>query len=767
MSTAGLHALLCSVVGAALAAVAGALWQLVPSLINAGEIDVDVLSLVALAIFGGVMAGLCGGGVSLAHQLRQRPAAPAPTKRRRLRARVSIRYRWEALSPGLCALLRRPARELRGRPIFEALHPDDLTPLQDALRQAQQTGEAQTLNCRFIVPLSTPAGPFARTTFRSDTKVLPPLDPACFCHVRMRLRLRPAGPRGSAYILCRLIGRSRPAEFQQELDYVRQEADLVEQRLRRASADLSRLKKSYFELYHNAPVMYFRLDVRGRLIAFNDTLTRTLGYRRADLAHHSYGDLLEAAAESRVGLPLGQAPFREGEVETRWRTRSGTVLDVWIRTVADRDERGSVVRYRSAALDLTEKNRLANELRSRGDELERANERLRTINAELEDFTYVVSHDLKQPLRTLENYGHLLFEEYSNRLGPDGFQYIHHLIQASHRLGTLIDDLLSLSQAGRSAGPTQPFDLFEAVATARTDLVDLIQRKEATVLTEGSLPRVVGDRYRITQLLTNLIANGLKYNQSAQPQIVIAARQGGNSNGSSEVVVSVRDNGIGIDPAYHSQIFAPFRRLHQPDEYEGTGAGLAICKKIVEAHHGRIWVESRPGEGATFFFTLPNAPLAAAPLAGRLPRREDKDVAVPVAAEPAGPHIVLVEDEEVPAMIIQDHGRRAGQTVAWFTTAEEAWEYLQDHRADLLLFDINLRTSRIDGVELCRRVRTMSALRDTPVVLFERDQSTERVAELRAAGADFLLSKDVLPNAAVWQRRLGEILEQRRVPSPA
>src|SRR5205085_2808406 len=219
---------------------------------------------------------------------------------------------------------------------------------------------------------------------------------------------------------------------------------------------------------------------------------------------------------------------------------------------------------------------------------------------------------------------HLLAEEYSPQLGTDGFQYINHLIRASRRLGLLIDDLLNLSQAGRITRSAQAFDLIEAVATVRQDLADLIQRKAATVLTSGSLPRVVGDRQRITQLLTNLVANGLKYNQSPQPQVVIAAAP--SAENPDAVAVAVRDNGIGIDPAYHEQIFGIFRRLHQPEEYEGTGAGLAICKKIVEAHGGRIWVESRPGRGATFLFTLPNVPTARATEPPALRRRGDDTV---------------------------------------------------------------------------------------------------------------------------------------------
>src|SRR5262249_13579195 len=144
------------------------------------------------------------------------------------------------------------------------------------------------------------------------------------------------------------------------------------------------------------------------------------------------------------------------------------------------------------------------------------------------------------------------------------------------------------------------FDLGEAVSVVLADLADLIHRKGAQVRIEGTLPSVAGDRERIAQLLANLISNGLKYNQSVPPVVVI-----GTLLGNGNVTLFVRDNGIGIAPQYHAQIFRLFRRLHRRDEYEGNGAGLAICKKIVEAHGGRIWVESEVGRGATFYFTLP------------------------------------------------------------------------------------------------------------------------------------------------------------------
>ncbi len=775
MPNAPWRVLACSLTGAALAAASGLAWQLAPAL-SGGEIGLDACTLAALAALGAGTAGLVGGILTLTYErrlrgLHERPAAPpAPAAARRgaLRARLSARGRWEAVSPELCRLLRRPARALRDQPMVDVVHPDDHAKLRQALRQAWDEDQPRTITCRLVVPRKAPSQSYARTTFRSDTKLLPPVDPAAVRYVRLRLRVRHAGPDGPAVFHCRLRDLTDRFKYHRAARQARQAVQQHQRRLRRVAADLGRLKESYRELYHNAPVMYFSLDVDGRLVTFNDTLIRTLGYQRDALARHSYLNLLAPGAAP----PAGRAPFRDGEVETRWRSRTGAVLDVWIRTVAVLDEQGGFVRYRSAALDLTEKNRLANELRARGDELQRANDRLRTINSELEDFTYVVSHDLKEPLRTLQTYGHLLAEEYSAQLGADGFQYINHLIRASRRLGLLIDELLNLSQAGRITRSPQAFDLIEAVATARQDLADLIQRKEATVLTEGALSRVVGDRHRITQLLTNLIANGLKYNRSPQPQVVIAAGTATGPGGQAEVLVSVRDNGIGIDPAHHEQIFGIFRRLHQADEYEGTGAGLAICKKIVEGHGGRIWVESQPGAGATFFFTLPDiaAPSDDTPRTGVLPRSSDNvpvltELATPPPSAPVevaddGPRLVLVEDDPDTAHIIQRLGQLAGLTFTWFPSAEKAWVYLQEHCPDFLLFDIQL--PGMSGVDLCRRVRTRVALRQTPVALFVRDQDPGRLAELRAAGADFFLNKDLLAKPAEWQARLQDLLEQGR-----
>jgi light-regulated signal transduction histidine kinase (bacteriophytochrome) len=174
----------------------------------------------------------------------------------------------------------------------------------------------------------------------------------------------------------------------------------------------------------------------------------------------------------------------------------------------------------------------------------------------------------------------------------------------------LIQGLLHLSRAGKVTGEFEPVNLEEVVDVVKADLAELIRSRRAEVRSEGPLPTVFGDRDRLGQLLTNLIGNGLKYNQAETPRVEVGSLT--TEQGAAPwVTLYVRDNGIGIDPQFHGKIFLLFRRLHTREEFEGTGAGLAICKKIVQAHGGRIWVESTPNEGATFFVSLPRHPLEA------------------------------------------------------------------------------------------------------------------------------------------------------------
>ncbi|MBX6315116.1 MAG: histidine kinase [Isosphaeraceae bacterium] len=250
------------------------------------------------------------------------------------------------------------------------------------------------------------------------------------------------------------------------------------------------------------------------------------------------------------------------------------------------------------------------ELREMNERLARINEELIRKNKELDDFSYAVSHDLQEPLRTLIAFSDFLMRDYGDRLDEAGREYVRYLGEASRRMRALIHDLLACARAGRVTREFEPVDLEEVLEAVQTDLAELIRSRGAEVRVQVPLPRVWGDRDRIGQLFANLISNGLKYNRSPVPIVEIGT---GPDDRSGQATLWVRDNGIGIDPQFHAKIFQIFRRLHPREEYEGTGAGLAICQKIIQAHGGRIWVESVPGAGSTFYLTLPQPPGIAPP----------------------------------------------------------------------------------------------------------------------------------------------------------
>ena len=219
-------------------------------------------------------------------------------------------------------------------------------------------------------------------------------------------------------------------------------------------------------------------------------------------------------------------------------------------------------------------------------------------NGELEQFAYVASHDLQEPLRMVGSYTSLLKRRYQGKLDAEADEFIDFAMDGVNRMRALINDLLTYSRLGREERPLEVTDARAAVDRAVANLQTAIVERGA-VVTIGQLPTVMGNFSQLTQLFQNLVGNGLKFCKQNQPEIHIDAERNG-----PEWTLSVRDNGIGIDPQYRDRIFLIFQRLHKRDEYEGTGIGLAICRKVVEQHGGRIWVESEPGKGATFRFTL-------------------------------------------------------------------------------------------------------------------------------------------------------------------
>jgi PAS domain S-box-containing protein len=257
-----------------------------------------------------------------------------------------------------------------------------------------------------------------------------------------------------------------------------------------------------------------------------------------------------------------------------------------------RDPQGKIGGIIIFTEEITERKQAQEKLKAAIVDLERSNQ-------ELEQFAYVASHDLREPLRKIKSYTELLAQRYSDRFDDRAQKYMDYITDGATRMQGLIQDLLIYSRVGRGELTLAPTDLNAVVCRTLKDLSHAIEETQAE-LAISSLPTVAVNAIQIGQLFQNLIANALKFRGDRTPKIEIKA-----TCGDGHWMFSVRDNGIGMDPEYSDRIFIIFQRLHSQQEYPGTGIGLAICKKIVERHGGRIWVESKLGEGTSFYFTIP------------------------------------------------------------------------------------------------------------------------------------------------------------------
>ena len=220
-------------------------------------------------------------------------------------------------------------------------------------------------------------------------------------------------------------------------------------------------------------------------------------------------------------------------------------------------------------------------------------------NRDLEQFAYVASHDLQEPLRMVAAYTQLLAERYQGKLDANADKYIHYAVEGALRMQTLVQDLLAFSRVGRNGRIPQPVNMNGVVQLVMSNLRAAIRETNAQ-LDIQQLPEVVADATQMVQLFQNLIGNAIKFRSSDAPRVSITAQKGEQA-----WIFSVADDGIGIAPEHAETVFVIFKRLHTQAEYPGSGIGLAICQRIVEQHGGRIWVEAQPGHGSIFKFTLP------------------------------------------------------------------------------------------------------------------------------------------------------------------
>ena len=272
-------------------------------------------------------------------------------------------------------------------------------------------------------------------------------------------------------------------------------------------------------------------------------------------------------------------------------------LHLWVAARALRDDEGNIVGAIQSMRDITERKRAEEALARHARDLARS-------NRDLEQFAYVASHDLLEPLRMVRCFTELLSQHHREKLDPEAAEFMAFIIDGATRMQQLIDGLLSYSRVGTRGQPFKPTSSEAALEGALTNLSLGIQESGA-VVTHDPLPVVHADEVQLVQLFQNLLSNAIKFRSSEPPRIHISAKNAGN-----EWIFAVQDNGIGIESQYFERIFVIYSRLHTREEYPGTGLGLAICKRIVERHAGRIWVESQPGQGSTFYFTLPAGDLS-------------------------------------------------------------------------------------------------------------------------------------------------------------
>lgn len=273
----------------------------------------------------------------------------------------------------------------------------------------------------------------------------------------------------------------------------------------------------------------------------------------------------------------------------------GEIIWIWTQAFLIKDESGKISRITGIALDITERKKAEEEINTLLDELKRSNQ-------ELQQFAYVTSHDLQEPLRTIASFTQLLERRYKGKLDEDADEFMGYIVDASIRMKQMILDLLEYSRVGTRQGEYQPIDMESELENVFFNLNDLIGRNCAKI-THDPLPIVCGDKSQFLLLFQNLISNAIKFRKVDEPpRIHISAARDPEKN---EYVFSIADNGIGIEEQYFDRIFTIFQRLHTRDEYQGTGIGLSIAKRIIERHGGRIWVESEFGGGSVFYFTIP------------------------------------------------------------------------------------------------------------------------------------------------------------------
>ncbi len=374
------------------------------------------------------------------------------------------------------------------------------------------------------------------------------------------------------------------------------------------AAALEHERTRYRELFAFAPEGYLVTTSEGIIHESNHTAARLLHTPVHTLQGKSF--LVYIAQRDRALFrhhlyALRQHPARQ-EWEVSVQPRERAPLPVALSVAPARDSSGAVVGFRWSLRDITARTALEEQLRTLNatleQQVEERTQELRRSNAELEHFAHVVSHDLQEPLRTIRSFAHLLAQRCRGTLASEAEEFLTYIVDGAARMQELIQALLEYARLGRKELMLRAIAM-DALVERTLSVLHTAIAESGAVITADPLPTVMADATQVGQVWQNVLSNALKFRGPEPPRVHLSATQH-----EGEWVFAVRDNGIGLNPQFATRIFAMFQRLHTTAEYPCTGIGLAICKNIIERHGGRIWVESEPGQGATFFFTLPAVP---------------------------------------------------------------------------------------------------------------------------------------------------------------
>ncbi len=352
-------------------------------------------------------------------------------------------------------------------------------------------------------------------------------------------------------------------------------------------------KDKYFLVFQALFDLILMVQEDGIIIDCNKMVEQTLGYTSREIIGQNLSKIIhpDYMDKSREHLNKLVKNIRVEKEECQMVKKDGSIIYIIAKCNSLRDENGKFIHTVCLISDISERKKDDKKLKAIAQELQRSNE-------ELEQFAYVASHDLQEPIRTIHNYCKLLLEDNLEIVNKKSEKHLKYIIEGSSRMRNLIKDLLDFSKIGKDDIPFEEIDLNEVIKEVKQDFVIYIKENNAEIICDY-LPVIFAEKSRIRQLFHNLISNSIKFRGNISPYIHI-----GYENYGEYFKFFIKDNGIGIKEKYYNEVFGVFKRLYSRNKYPGTGIGLAICRKIVENYGGKIWTEPNMNKGSVFYFTF-------------------------------------------------------------------------------------------------------------------------------------------------------------------